>query len=168
MAKTKKATFSAAIDIFTADLSCLRAVLLRFLPTNTGSERARRSGGQKYQTDRGRSPLRTRNVGGTFFAFGVIPPCLPLPCSVLDDVTAKNAVSKGKGRRGREHADDDDEDSAREKEREKGRKWLFFLLCIQRPSPSRRAGGSSSQSQRANYPICGRLKMPTVIKRNLR
>ena len=56
--------------------------------------------------------------------------------SVLDDVTAKNAVSKGKGRRGREHADDDDEDSAREKERE-GRKWLFFLLCIQRPSPSR-------------------------------
>ena len=117
MVKTKKATFSA-IDIFTADLSCLRAVLLLFLPTNTGSERAsearRRSGGQKYQTDRGRSPLRTRNVGGTFFAFGVIPPSLPLPCSVLDDVTAKNAVSKGKGRRGREHADDDDEDSARE------------------------------------------------------
>lgn len=84
-------------------------------PTRGASEQASdgEEWGQKYQRDRGRSPLRTRNVGGTFFAFGFIPPSLPLPCSVLDDVTAKNAVSKGKGRRGREHADDD-EDSARE------------------------------------------------------
>ena len=45
-----------------------------------------------------------------------LPSSVPLPCSVLDDVTAKNAVSKGKGRRGREDGDDDDddEDSARE------------------------------------------------------
>ena len=115
MAKTKRATFSA-IDIFTADLSCLRAVLLLFLPTNTGSERARPGGGvggsKISDRQRDKSPPHAK-CWWHLFRFRRYP-SLPLPCSVLDDVTAKNAVSKGKGRRGREHADDDDEDSARE------------------------------------------------------
>ena len=52
--------------------------------------------------------------------------------SVLDDVTAKNAVSKGKGRRGREHADDDQRVAFRTRDR--------LLILLWRSALAERVG----------------------------